>query len=130
MVYFTTTLTTAASSNPGASTVCNLNWLGGKPTTIVVYSTNTGSSIAFNIQYTLDDVTRVLGSSNALWQNLSSGYIDTGISQGTGATFGSSSIVNDGLIVSLLSPVAAIRLNSTSMNGGPLQLKVIQGEGW
>jgi hypothetical protein len=96
----------------------------------VVYSTNTGSSIAFNIQYTMDDLQRVGGSSNALWQNLSSAYSDTGITQGTGATFGSSSIVNDGLIVSILSPLAAVRLNSTSMSGGPLQLKVIQGEGW
>ena len=130
MVYFTTTLTTAVSSNPGASTVCNLNWIGGKPTTVVVYSTNTGSSIAFNIQYTMDDPQRVGGSSNALWQNLSSAYSDTGITQGTGATFSSSNIVNDGLLVSFLSPLAAIRLNSTSMSGGPLQLKVIQGEGW
>ena len=130
MVYFTTTLTTAVSSNAGASTVCNLNWIGGKPTTVVVYSTNTGSSIAFNVQYTLDDVQRIGGSSLALWQNLSSGYSDTGITQGTGATFGSSSIVNDGMIFSFLSPVAAVRLNSTSMNGGPLILKVIQGEAW
>jgi len=130
MTYTTITLSTATSSNPGTSAVANLNWIGGKPTTVVVYSTNTGSSIAFNIQYTLDDVMRVGGSSLALWQNLSSAYSDTGLTQGTGATFASSTINNDGLIFSFLSPIAGIRLNSTSMNGGPLTLKVIQGEGW
>src|SRR5277367_6790260 len=118
MTYFTTTLTSAGGANPGASTACNLNWIGGKATTVSVYSTNTGSSIAFNIQYTLDDLQRVQ-SSLVLWQNLSSAYSDTGITQGTGATFGSSSIVNDGLLVSLLSPFAAVRLNSTNVNGGP-----------
>ena len=54
----------------GASAVANLNWIGGKPVTITVYSTVSGSTIAFNVQYTLDDVVRVGGSSAAFWQNL------------------------------------------------------------
>lgn len=129
MVYFTTTLTTAASSTPGASAVCNLNWIGGKPSTVVVYSTNAGSSAVFNVQYTLDDVQRVTAA-NVIWQNLSSGYSDTGVSFGAGSTFQSSNIVPDGLVVSLLSPFAGVRLNSTGLTGGPLILKVIQGEAW
>lgn len=132
MVYFTTNLScTVNSSTPGASTVCNLNWVGGKPTTVVVAATNAGSSIFYNIQYTLDDVQRVGGSSLAYWQNLSSNYSDTGVSQSSGSTFASSNLdVNAGLTVSLLSPVAAVRLNSTALTAGPLTLKVIQGEGW
>lgn len=131
MTYFTTTLTTAASSSPGASTVCNLNWIGGKPTTVVVYSTVATSSTFFQIQYTLDDPTKVGGSSLAYWQGLSSGFLDTGVSYGAASVFSTSSITSpDGLIFSFLSPVAAVRLNSSAMTSGPLTMKVIQGEGW
>lgn len=129
MVYFTTQLTTAASSVPGAGTVCNLNWIGGKPTTIAIYSTNAGSSIFFTLQYTLDDVQRVT-SSLVYWSNLSSAYSDTGVTFNSGTALASSNMSVDGLTLSLLSPYAALRLNSTGMASGPLFMKVIQGEGW
>jgi hypothetical protein len=131
MVFFTTSLScTANSSTPGTSNIANLNWIGGKPTTVVVAATNANSSIFYNVQYTLDDVQRV-ASSLVYWQNLSSAYSDTGVSQSSGSTFASSNLdPNAGLIVSFLSPVGAIRLNSTALTAGPLTLKVMQGEGW
>ena len=132
MPFFTTSLScTANSSTPGASTVCALNWRGGKPTTIVVAATAAGSSIFYNIQFTMDDPVLIGGTSLAYWQNLSSSYNDTSITASSGSIFASSNLdVNAGLIVSLLSPVAAVRLNSTALTGGPLVLKVIQPEGW
>ncbi len=131
MVYFTTSVTTAASSVPGAGTVCNLNWIGGKPTTVSVFSTNSGSSISFQVQYTLDDVQRV-ASSLVYWQSISSAYSDTGVTTSSGSIFTSSTVgdITNGITFSLLSPWAGVRLNSTGMASGPLFMKVIQGEGW
>lgn len=126
---FSTTLSSAAV--PGASTACNLNWLGGKPATVVVFSTTGGSSTFFNIQYTLDDLQRT-GSSLVFWQNLSSSFTDTGVNVSSGFTFASTTVADmtNGITFSLLSPFAAVRVNSTAMTNGPLILKVIQGEGW
>jgi len=132
MTYFTTSLScTANSSTPGASTVCALDWRGGSPTTVVVTATNSGSSIFYNIQYTLDDVNLVGGTSLAYWQNLSSAWADTSVNTSSGSLFASSNLdPAAGLTVSLLSPIAAVRLNSTALTAGPLVMKVIQGEGW
>lgn len=126
---FTTSLSSAAV--PGPSTACNLNWLGGKPTTVVVFSTTGGSSTFFNIQYTLDDLQRT-PSSLVFWQNLSSAYSDTSLVTSSGSTFASTTVADmtNGITLSLLSPFAAVRLNSSAMTSGPLILKVIQGEGW
>lgn len=129
MTLFTTNLTTAVSSAPGTSTICNLNWLGGKPTTVSIFSTTASPSALFQIQYTLDDIQRV-ASSLVFWSNLSSSYSDTVINVSSGSTFNSSSIPTDGIIFSFLSAFAAVRLNSTSMGSGPLTMKVVQGEGW
>jgi hypothetical protein len=128
----TITLTTAASSIPGTSAAANLNWRGGKPATVSVISTNTGSSIFYNIQYTLDDPQLVGGTSLAYWSNLSSAYSDTGVTQSSGSTFASSTVTagTDGIVFSLLSPFGAVRLNSTGMTNGPLIMKITQGEGW
>jgi len=42
MTLTTISLTTAVSSSPGASQAKNINWVGGKPTTVTVFSTVTG----------------------------------------------------------------------------------------
>ena len=123
------TFVTVTQSSIGTSTPVALNWIGGKPATVQVISTNAGSSIFFNVQYTLDDVQRTL-SSAVFWSNLSSAYSDTGVSVGAGSLFASSNTNPDGLLVSLLSPFAAVRLNSSSITNGPLIMKVVQGEGW
>jgi hypothetical protein len=98
-----------------SSQAANINWISGKPTTVTGFSTVAGSSIAFNVQFTMDGLQRVGGSSLAYWQNLSSAYSDTGVSTSSGSLFGSSSLdPASGMTVSFLSPIAAIRLNSTS----------------
>jgi hypothetical protein len=98
-----------ASTSPGASQAANINWVGGKPTTVTVFSTVAGSSIAFNVQFTMDDLQPVGGSSLAYWQNLSSAYSDTGFNTSSGSLFGSSSLdPASGMTVSFLSPIAAI----------------------
>lgn len=129
MTYFTTNLTTAVSSAPGASTACNLNWLGGKPTTVSVLSTAAAPAATFKIQYTLDDLQRV-ASSLVFWSNLSSSYNDTGVTTSSGSTFNSSLMSAEGIVFSFLSPMSAVRLNATGMDSGPLTMKVLQGEGW
>lgn len=121
--------TTITLSSVGTSTPANLNWRGGKPTTVTVNTSNTGSSVFFNVQYTLDDV-QLTTPAAVTWQNLSSAYSDTNVVFGAGSTFASSNIVPDGLLFSLLSPFGAIRLNSTAITNGPLIMKVMQGEGW
>ena len=55
MPLFSTTLTTAVSTTPGASAICNVDRIGGKPITASVIP-SAGSSGAFVLQYSLDDV--------------------------------------------------------------------------
>jgi hypothetical protein len=75
MPYFTTTFTTGANSTtPGASPAANLNWLGGKPTTISLTFTSSTANNDVTIQYSLDDVQRVT-STGVVWASLSSGGI-------------------------------------------------------
>ena len=121
MPSFTTFLTTAVSSTPGASAVANLNWIGGKPITASVIPSAATSSGVFELQYSLDDVMR---SSSPIWSGVSS-------APGVPATvFYSTTCFPDGLFWSFTSPVAAIRINSTGLNCGSFTLKVTQGEGW
>ncbi len=73
MPYFSYTFSTANSSTPGNSPAANLNWIGGKPTSIAL--SFGGSSTVTNdvkIEYSLDDITRVGGSSLATWMTLNS----------------------------------------------------------
>jgi len=120
---------TITLSSVGTSVPSALNWRGGKPTTVSVNTSNTGSSVFFNVQYTLDDV-QLTAPAAIAWQNLSSAYSDVGVISGAGSTFASSNIVPDGLLFSFLSPFGAVRLNSTSITNGPLIMKVMQGEAW
>lgn len=126
MPYQTITLSTAASSTPGASAAAALNWIGGKPITVsILPASGGGSSGAFTIQYTLDDIMRV-PSSVVVWSGVSSAPA-LGL---PGVTWNASAVAVDGVFLSFLSPIAAVRLNSSNLTGGPLLLKVLQGEGW
>ena len=122
MPNFSTTLTTAVSSAPGASAIAEMSWLGGRPATASVTVPSVAStSASFVVQYTLDDVMRV-ASTTVLWLGVSS-------AQGqAGTVWNATSIGQDGVLVSFLSPVAAVRVNSTQLTGGPITLKVLQGE--
>lgn len=121
-MYTTITLTSAVSSSPGASAVVDLNWIGAKPVSVSVLPATAGTSAVFQIQYSLDDPMRVASSLMA-W---------SGVSSATGqpaTTFSASAAGLDGVLVSFLNPIAAIRINSSNLAGGPLTMKVLQGEG-
>ncbi len=117
------TVTLSSANVPGQSGVAALNWRAGRPTTVAVYASTTGGQTsAFNIQYTMDDVQLIGGSSLAQWASVSSAI------GSSGTIFTSSTITTDGLFYQFLTPVAALRLNSTALSSGPLTMKVIQGE--
>lgn len=122
MPYQTITLSSGAIANP--STPAVLNWRCGAPTSVLVYTSTTGtSSGSFQIQYTLDDLQLVFGTSNAKWVAVSSAI---GV---TGQTFNASASV-DGTLIQFQTPIAAVRVNATSLSSGPITMKVIQGESW
>ncbi len=124
MTYVTVTQTTAVSSSPGASTVVGLNWIGGKPTTVGL-SWNSSNVLGISqIQYSLDDMQRV-ASTGMVWNAIASTAASS-----TPQFYGSSTYFDTGLTVSFLSPIAAVRLFSSSIDAGQkIFLKVIQGEG-
>ena len=129
MTYATLTITSTQSAlNIGASPAANLNWIGGKVTTLSALTT--ASSGDFTIQYTLDDLQRVGGSSLATWSNLSTDpYTTLPSSAVAGIHYTASNYVSDGVLFFLPGPVGAVRLNSTSLLG-TVTLKVMQGEAW
>ena len=63
----------------------------------------------------------------------SSSPVWSGVSSAIGQVaqhFTSSVSYPDGVLVSFLSPVAALRLSSTGLSSSALTFKVLQGEGW
>ncbi len=115
------TVTLSSANVPGQSGVAALSWRSGQPTTVAIYG-STGQTSTFNLQYTMDDVQLIGGSSLAQWASVSSAV-------GTaGTVFTSSTITPDGLFWQFLTPIAALRLSSTALSSGPLIMKVIQGE--
>ena len=120
MPFATVTLTSASTTT---STPVALNWIGGKPSSVLVTAPTSTSSCVFNIQYTLDDLQRT-SSASVLWSGVSSA-----IGQ-PAQTFSSTTSYPDGVFVQFLYPIAAVRLLSTSISSGPLTMKVLQGEGW
>jgi hypothetical protein len=125
----TITLSSATSSSPGASAAVALNWRVGQPATVSIFSTNSGSSCFFQIEFSLDDIQLVRGASLAQWQSLSSAYNDTTITSGAGSVFATSAITTNGMLFSFDGPMGAVRVNSSAMTSGPLTLKVIQADG-
>ena len=127
MPLFTTTFTTGANSTtPGASPAANLNWIGGKPTTISLTFTSSTANNDVTVQYTLDDLQRV-PSTGVVWASLSSGGITNST---TPFHFASTTWSDNAFTVQVLSPIAAVRMNSSALGGGTATLKVSQGEGW
>jgi len=119
------TVTLSSANVPGQSGVAALSWRAGRTTTATVYVSTTGtSSGAFSIQYTMDDVQLIGGSSLAIWSSVTV----SSVPGSAGTTFNSSTISTDGLYWQFLTPIAALRLSSTALSSGPLTMKVIQGE--
>lgn len=118
MPYQTITL-----SSVGTSGIANLDWSGGKPTTVAVSAGSTSMASNYTIQYTLDDIMRT-ASTSVVWFSISS-------AAGSSAQHFTSSLQLDpgGVVVTFLNPIAAVRINSTALSSTNLQMRVLQGEG-
>jgi hypothetical protein len=118
------TISLSSANVPGVSGASALDWRGGKPATVSIFTSTTGTfSGNVSLQYTLDDIQILGGSSLAFWQGFSSA-----IGQ-PATTFNASTFGVDGVQFQFLAPVAAVRMNSTALSSGPLTMKVLQGEG-
>lgn len=132
MPYFSYTISTANSTTPGNSTaIANLNWRGGKPTSISLTFVSSSVTNDCTIQYTLDDITLVGGASLATWQYLSSAINNNST---TAYHFASTTWSDVGFLAQILTPIAAVRLGCTTFEStggaGTVTLKVVQGEAW
>ena len=124
MPYTSVTLASAAASTP-----INLNWRSGNSVALQV-TTNTSSGTGdFTVQYTLNDLQLVGGTSLATWSNLSSFNGLTFPTTGNqGVHFNSSLITGDGVLINFLVSPAAVRLNSTGLSSNTLTLTALQGD--
>ena len=117
------TIQLSSANVPGVSAPSETNWRSGKPMSVSVFVSTTGtSSGAWSLQFSLDDPMLLGGSSLAYWQ---------GVSSATGqpaTTFGTSN--PDGVFFSFPTPVAAVRLSASALSSGPLIIKILQGEAW
>jgi hypothetical protein len=130
---FSYTFSTAANSTqPGTSPAANLDWRGGKPTSIAL--SFGGSSAEANdvyIQYTLDDIQLVGGSSLATWMTLSSAINNNST---TAYHLASTTWFDTGFLAQVISPLAAVRMVSSALTASAtavntITLKVLQGTG-
>jgi len=119
------TISLSSANVPGVSAPAIMSWRGGKPASVSIYiSTTNTSSAAVSLQGTLDDLMLVGGTSLAAWQGLSS-------APGQPTTvYSASTFADAGVIVPLLSPMTAVRMNVTALTSGPIQLRICMGEGW
>ena len=122
MPYTVVTLSTGSTTT--ASPV-QLNWRGGKPTTIQV-TASSSFACDLTIQYTCDDPVLIGGTSAATWSGISSAI-------GAPAThFLSSTSFPDGVTYTFTGAVGAVRLASTGIAtagvGAVLTMHVMQGE--
>lgn len=118
------TITLSSANVPGTSAPSVMNWRSAEPAAVSILISTTGtSSAAVSLQFTLDDLQLVGGTSLAYWQGVSSAL-------GTAATtFNASTFGVDGVYFVFPSPVAAVRMSASALSSGPLIMKVIQGEG-
>jgi|SRR5882672_2285935 len=118
------TISLSSANVPGVSGASATDWRSAEPMSVSVFVSTTGtSSGAFQLQYTLDDLMLVGGSSRAFWSGVSSAAGQPA------TTFNASTFSVDGVFFQFLTPVAAVRMNSTALSSGPLTMKVMQGEG-
>jgi len=128
MPYQTITLSSVGTSAPAA-----LNWRGGKPSTVVVSAASSQAAGDFYVQFTLDDLQLVGGTSLAKWFGFSSNTYSVenapALHYNASAVFPGSSNA-ECVFIPLPSPIGAVRINSSGISAGSLVMKVIQGEGW
>jgi len=90
------------------------DYIGAKTTSVVVTFTSSTSSAAYQLQATLDPPQTV---ASPTWFLVSS------------TTFTSSSNFDTPTMISILSPVAAVRINSTGLSSSAIVLRVLQNAG-
>lgn len=101
-------------SSVGTSTVIVTDYLGAKTTSIqATFSTSTSSAFA-QIQGTLDDPMK---TTSPTWFLIST------------TTFTSSTNFDIPAMISVLSPIGGVRLNSTKLSAGSITLQVLQNAG-
>ncbi len=126
MTYATITQTTAVSTSPGASAVVGLNWVAGRPTTVSLSWNSSNVLSVSQLQYSLDDMQRV-PSTGMVWY-----AVQSTANSSNPQFYASSALFDTGGQISFLSPIAALRLFSTSItaNGSQfIRMKVCQPEG-
>jgi hypothetical protein len=142
MPYGVTTLTTAVSTTPGASTGLSVSWRGGKPWSAWLTVSSSQGAGDFTLQASPIDLNSsgVPTSSGQLpgpsWFNLTAA--DFGISSAVTSSNGYSAIhfsvanqaAADVIRWTSNAPVAALRLNSTALSSATISLTVLSGEGW
>lgn len=116
----TVSLTSASTST---STPVNLNWIGGKPTTVSLSFSSSTQTSDVTVQYSLDDILKV-ASSLVQWLPVASSAASS-----TPAHYQSSNFFDTGVTLSFLNSIAAVRLGSTNISSGSVSLRVLQGEG-
>jgi hypothetical protein len=115
-------------SSVGTSPVLGLNWRGARPATLNAVSSSSGSSADFTVQYSLQDPVLAGGTSAVTWFGFSSNTF--AIDSAGGVHYSAASIFPDGVYIPLPTPVAAVRLNSSSIAASnTLTLYLLQGDG-
>lgn len=126
VTYTTITQTTAVSTSPGASAVVGLNWIGGKASTVSLSWNSSNVLCVSQLQYSMDDMQRVPAAS-MVWS-----AVPSTANSSNPQFYASSALFDTGVTVSFLSPIAALRLFSTSITAGGSQsvsMRVLQSEG-
>ena len=112
------------ASSAGTSATIRLDHIGpsGIEATIAVVFTSSTSSAAFTLQGTLDDPALVTSPS---WFNLSSNSATFATSSPTTWT-SSTHFDSMPLAIPVLTPLSAVRCNSTGLSSGGIKLTVLQ----
>lgn len=103
--------TTLSSAGTSASLVCD----PVKRTTTIQVTATSGSSATLFVQYSLDDPT-ITPAPTMVWANLSSAIASSAVDVS----------VPGGQLYSVLSPLGALRLSSSTFTSGTQTLKVLQ----
>jgi hypothetical protein len=125
MTYANITQSTANSTTPGASAPVALNWVSGRPCSVALSWNSSNVLCVSRIQYTLDDIQRT-SSQNVVWNSVPAAISSNPLFYSASANYDS------GATAQFLSPIAAVRLFSTSITAGGSQsvsMDVLQPEG-
>lgn len=104
---------TVTLSSVGTSNAILLDYIGAKTATIALTLTSTSMTADFTVQCTLDDPNIV---SSPIWFNASTTHYSSGIA-------------DDGKLVTFLTPVAAVRINSTAISSSSIRMQALQNAG-